>query len=45
MVVPADIYDLTREALVIALLLSLPVLGAALLAGLLSALMHGQKVP
>lgn len=37
---PADLYDLGREALALALWLSLPVLGAALLAAVLTSLLQ-----
>ncbi len=34
---PADLFDIAREALVLILILSMPILGAALLAGLIAA--------
>ena len=37
---PADLYDLTREALSLALWLSVPILGAALLAAVLTGLLQ-----
>jgi flagellar biosynthetic protein FliQ len=37
---PADLIEVAREGLILALLLSLPILGAALIAGLLTALLQ-----
>jgi flagellar biosynthesis protein FliQ len=37
---PADLYDLSREALALALWLSVPILGAALLAAVLTGLLQ-----
>ncbi len=34
---PADLFDVAREALILVFLLSMPILGAALLAGLITA--------
>lgn len=38
--IPADIFEIARQALVLALVLSIPVLGAALVASLLTALLQ-----
>jgi flagellar biosynthesis protein FliQ len=37
---PADLIEVAREGLILALLLSLPILGAALIAGLLTTLLQ-----
>ena len=40
MTTPADLFEIAREGLVLVLLLSLPVLGAALLTGVLTAILQ-----
>ncbi|MCP4600570.1 MAG: hypothetical protein GY847_08575 [Proteobacteria bacterium] len=40
MIFPLDLLDIAREALLLALLLSLPILGAAFAAGLITALLQ-----
>ncbi len=41
MIQPIDVVSIAREALTLVIILSLPVLGAAFLAGLLSAVLQG----
>ncbi len=40
MILPLDLFDIAREALVLALLLSMPIIGAAFFAGLITALLQ-----